>query len=315
LAYGQSRCGKTHSLLGDITFPDEQAVLENKGVQLLAIEQLFSVTNQRSDRYKDVFSLSIVEVYNERVSDLLSGTASGDQFGEIVMAENVRRKKSGVEEDSSNKATKLEIRCDVHGETVVQGLLSVKVDSFEHVCAIWKECLSLRRIRLLEQAIDPVPYEAASHIIATLKVKSVNIATGLGSTGKAQFVDLAGADLVQGQPSIDNKATPSLQELTSDVTGDKLLRYKFEHRSIEKFGEVLLARSQYARSVPYRNATLTHLLSDSLEHDTKVVLLACISSDVEDAQETASALRLASRARRVWTGKATKHALETTSLT
>lgn len=73
------------------------------------------------------------------------------------------------------------------------------------------------------------------------------------------------------------------------------------------FSEVITARSQFQRKVPYRNATITHLLSDSLEADTKVVLVACVSSDLQDLQETACALKFAQTVRKVIVGKATKH--------
>jgi hypothetical protein len=311
MAYGQSGCGKTHALLGDIGVTDDSVSIQSKGIQLMALEQLFSVADNRKDRYNDTFSLSVLEVCNERISDLLAGTSKADQCGGVINIESsVRKKKNATDDDLSSKHTKLEIRTDIHGETVVQGLLSMQISNFEDVCCVWKECLENRRARLVEQGNNPTQYDSECHVIATLKVRSKNVATGLESVGKIQFVDLAGANLVPGQASVESKAAPSLQELTSSVSGDNNSCWKFENRSIQKFAEVIAARSQYARSVPYRNSTLTHLISDSLEHDAKVVLLACISADVKDAQETASALRLASRARRVWIGKATKHSIE-----
>ena len=257
--------------------------------------------------------MSIVEVYNERITDLLVLTKKGEAAGEVIIADASARKKRGsVDDDVSVKTNKLEIRTDSHGEVVVQGSLSVQVYRFEDVCEVWKDVLSKRRQRLLEQGFNPDEYERSAHIIATLKVQSLNIATGMGSIGKVQFVDLAKAGLVPAPvaTTIDTKADPALQELTRSVTGDKDLHWKFESRWASIFGEVVVARSQYSRAVPYRSSTLTHLLSDSLEHDTKVVMLACVSSDADDAQETATTLRLASRARRVWLGKATKHTLE-----
>jgi len=203
---------------------------------------------------------------------------------------------------SSGKPSKLEIRTDIHGETIVQGLVSVEVNSFEEVCRIWEECLSTRARRLEEQGMDPKMFDASSHIISTLKVTSANIATGIGTVGKIQFVDLASADLVRRRSA----STASTHDAESVGTQSE---WRFANRSLETLSECVEARIQYNRSVPYRNSTLTHLLRDSLESDTKVLVIACCSDDVRDVQQTASILKFASRMRRVTIGKATKHVL------
>lgn len=156
---------------------------------------------------------------------------------------------------------------------------------------------------MAEQDVDIAQYEASCNVIATLRVTSANITTGHGSIGKLQFVDLAGADLVP-RGSTDSAPDNLLTVGPNSET-------KFAHRSLETLNEVVTARAQYVRTVPYRNSTLTHLLRDSLEADTKVLLIACISSDVKDLQETAATLRFASKMRHVTIGKATKHTLST----
>ena len=101
----------------------------------------------------------------------------------------------GTSTHDSNKPNKLEIRANQDGETIVEGLVSVPISSFEDVCEVWKQALSLRADRLRELDVDQQEYDAASHVMATIKVVSTNIATGVGTMGKIQFVDLAGADL------------------------------------------------------------------------------------------------------------------------
>jgi kinesin family protein C2/C3 len=169
------------------------------------------VAEHRSDRFKDTFSLTIVEVHNERLRDLMAGTPTAEARGRIVTTESKsssRRKnqKSGDDDASSGKLTKLEIRTDLHGDTAVHGVLSVDVESFDEACKIWDECLEGRETRLAEQGLDAAEYEASSHVIATIKIMSANIATGQGSVGRIQFVDLAGADLV---PRRGSKQGPS----------------------------------------------------------------------------------------------------------
>jgi hypothetical protein len=305
LAFGQTATGKTHTILGDIVAEEQGHInVRDHGIQLRTMEQIFAIADQRSDRYKDAFTLTIVEVFNERLLDLVAGTRFEEQGGVIHATDDKKAKKTKDDDASSGKQTKLEIRTDLHGETVVQGLIAVEVSSFEEVCEIWNECIRHRRQRLVEQGLDPIPYEAASHTIATLKAVSSNIATGIGSIGKIQFVDLGGADLLPR--TFDSAAPKPQQSVFASVTGDKS-EWKFANRSLETLNEVVVARSEFTRSVPYRNSTLTHLLMDSLEHDTKVIVFACVSSDPKDAQETAVTLRFASRLSKVTIGKATKH--------
>jgi len=309
MAFGQEGCGKTKSVIGDLREENGQVAIENHGIHLQSLRQLFDIAEHRSERFKDTFALSIVEVYNERLSDLLVGTSGGESKGSIIVADSSSRKKKDkqTEDDaSSGKGSKLEIRSDLHGDTVVHGSLSVDVESFDEVVTTWSECLANRRKRLEEQGTDVEAYESSSHIIATLKVTSANIATGHGVVGKLQFVDMASAEVSRRRNSESN-TEPKSSELSSSMIGSG--EWRFKNRSLETLCDVVAARAQYVRNVPYRNSTLTHVLRDSLEGDTKVIFLACVSSDPTDIQESTATLKLASRMKQVTLGKATKHAL------
>jgi hypothetical protein len=314
MTYGQTGAGKTNTLLGDVGYSADlecATLIKNHGIQLQAMQELFSISESRKDRFKDTFSLSILEVFNERLTDMVASTNAGETRGEIIMADKPsghkgrRNHQQQVGDDaSSGKQLKLEIRSDLHGETVVQGLTRVEVESFQDAYGILCASLQNRRRRLVEMDVDIPHYEAASHVIATLKVVSTNIATGLGCVGKIQFVDLAGSDLT-ARGAGASKSSPTKDVMAMQNNGE----WKFANRSIETLGEVVAARLDFHRSIPYRNSTLTHLLSDSLDHDTKVLLIACVSSDPEDSHQTESTLRFASRLRRVNIGTATKHTL------
>jgi kinesin family member C2/C3 len=303
MAYGPSRCGKTCTLLGDVTISQERIQIQNHGIQLKAIMQLFTIAHHRSERYKDVFSLTIIEVHNDRIRDLVAATQTGESRGHVMVAETKstasRRQKLQDDDASSGRPSKLEIRTDIHGDTVVQGLVAVEVKSFEEVERIWEECIAVKARRIDEQGLDHRQYDASSHVIATLRVKSTNITTGVGTIGKIQFVDMAAADLIPRRASQDNEVNLLMNPSN----------WRFANRSIETFSECMDARMQFERSVPYRNSTITHLLRDSLEGDTKVLVIACVSCDPKDINETVATLKFASRMRRVTIGKATKHLL------
>ena len=334
MAHGQRGTGKTYSMLGDVTYSSDKAGqnvsvdIQDFGIHLKAAKQLFSIAEHRSERYQDVFTLEIVEVYNERLIDLLAGTDFGETRGQIILEDSKsasRRSKRGMSDDGSSlihhsnshsvsskqgsTMTKLEIRTNLNGDTVVQGLLSVEVHSFDDVYRLWQECLSKRATRLAEHGIDLGDYEASSHVIATLSVASMNVATGMGSCGKIKFVDLAGADLVQRRGGTADPIKCPTPDSSVEKGSTSNNDWKYSNRSLATLNDVVNCRSQYMRSVPYRNSTLTHLLRDNLEADTKVLLLLCISAHPKDLQETACALRFASGMRRVTIGKATKHSI------
>jgi kinesin family member C2/C3 len=316
LAYGPADCGKTRTLLGDMDLSTpEKMTIQNYGIHLQAMDELFSIAQYRRERYKDTFTLTIIEVHNDRIRDLVAATETGGSRGHVMVAETkngglVKRSKGlGDDDASSGLPSKLEIRTDIHGDTVVQGLVAVEVQSMEDVMRLWEECLAVKARRLEEQGLDAKQYDAANHVMATLRVKSCNIATGVGTIGKIQFVDLAAADIVPRSVS----PIPSGGETEEPAAAFSSLAHqtdwRFVNRSLETFSECIEARMQYDRSVPYRNSTLTHLLRDSFEADTKVLLLACVSSEPEHMMETAAVLKFASRIRRVIIGKATKHIL------
>jgi kinesin family protein C2/C3 len=297
LAFGQHGSGKTYSILGDRNL-DETGLpsLQSHGVQLQALQQLFTIAGHRKGRYKDSFSVTMVEVHNEKLFDLVAGVSAAETDGEVVICETRRASRKGIDETDWRKG-KLEIRTNIDGNTVVQGLVSIRINSFEDVCQIWQESIANRLQRLQMQGSDLRSYERNSNVITTIHIQSTNIATGVGTEGRLQFVDMAASNILPNP-------TMTSSEYRGRVDGDVA---KFSNKSIDAFNDVVDARCQFDRSVPYRNSTLTHLLRDSLEADAKVLLLCCVSSDEADMDNTLSALRFASRMQSVSIGKATKH--------
>ena len=321
LAFGQQGAGKTHSLIGGggprvsedggdaHSLESGGGQRHHHGVQMQAIQQLFTIAGHRADRYRDALSMTIVEVHNEKLVDLVAGTTAGDERGEPIVCETrdgrgrERNSKRGGNESSSaagDAKGRLEIRTNIDGNTVVQGLNSVPIESFEDACEIWREAVSRRADRVRRQGEDVARYESRSSVITTVSITSVNVATGVGTEGRLQFVDMASSDL----SSTPSGSAASASDLAPEDENDNV---KFASRSISALNDVVNARCQFDRSVPYRNSTLTHLLRDSLEADTKVLLLCCVSPDEADAKHTVGALKFASRMQKVSIGKATKH--------
>lgn len=72
------------------------------------------------------------------------------------------------------------------------------------------------------------------------------------------------------------------------------------NKSLSALGNCISALTESSRShIPYRDSPLTRLLQDSLGGNTRTVVLATVSPSVHSADETASTLKFADRARRV----------------
>ena len=68
-AYGATGSGKTYTMTGDA---------EQPGIMPRAISDLFAASTSEKDDYKWRFSLTYVEIYNERVKDLLNPMSGCD---------------------------------------------------------------------------------------------------------------------------------------------------------------------------------------------------------------------------------------------
>lgn len=115
LAFGQHGSGKTHTLLGDLTLDSNGLPsVDSHGVQLQALKQLFNIAELRTDRYKDAVSMTILEVHNEKLIDLLAGTPSAEEDGQVIICETRRdKRKKNPELNSDWHKGKLEIRTNI----------------------------------------------------------------------------------------------------------------------------------------------------------------------------------------------------------
>lgn len=316
MSYGQANAGKTHTMLGDVAVDqkDHTVSIQNEGIHLRAMQQLFSLLEHRKDRFLETVTMNLVEVHDEKLTDLLAGTEFAEKNGRVEVRKSTRRSEdqNTPGRKTSELPCKLEIKTNRDGETVVRGVLSVDITSYDDVLRVWKESLSRRSSRLTDQKVEDLrAYERESHIVATLRVNSKNLSTGSTASGRMQFVDFASSDITSKRPLGSSGGVSSFlsKKLMSSGSfpGQLLDDWKFTNKSLNTVREVVLARGQYQRSVPYRNSTITHILSDSLEADTKVVFIACISSDEQDIPNTACTLKLADEMRKVVVGKATRH--------
>lgn len=153
-AYGQTGSGKTHTMAGPAS---------DRGVNTRALEELFSKSRARQEEFHDSVMLSILEVYNEDIRDLLVD--------------------GGFD--------KLEIRQGEHGN-YVPGLTECRVASIEDVFQLFSQAERNRATA----STNMNEHSSRSHMMLTINVVSENRRTGAVSRGKLNLVDLAGSERI-----------------------------------------------------------------------------------------------------------------------
>jgi len=152
LAYGQTGSGKTYTMEGNIG---------NEGVTFKALQEVFSMAKERIKSHQYEFSMTIIEVYNEKVHNLLD-----------------------------KRAEPLELMENAKGKLKVVGLVSRKIGSS-------KEAIRLFEIGKKNRSIGVTnvnEYSSRSHSILTLYIKGINTELKQKIKARLDFVDLAGSE-------------------------------------------------------------------------------------------------------------------------
>jgi kinesin family protein C2/C3 len=128
-----------------------------------------------------------------------------------------------------------------------------------------------------------------SHSLILIRVEGVNKFTKAKSTGKLTLVDLAGSE----------------RQKKSEASGQRLTEAAAINKSLSALGNVIAALQAGQSHVPFRNSKLTHLLSDSLGGNAKVLMFLALSPSADNSEETLNSLQFGSRVRNVTLGTAT----------
>jgi len=279
LAYGQTGSGKTHTLLGDIPAGKFNGELpEGAGVLPRTVTALFE---QKANSSSNVaVYLSILEVYNEAVRDLL------------------------VDPDPSKGPPKVDLRVTSAGGVTVPNAMELEVPD----AATTLEILAIAQENRATAATDVNTHSSRSHLVVTLRLQTTtpDEESGVAVTtqSKLQVVDLAGCERVKA----------------SHVAGAQLVEATAINKSLSALGDVvgaLVGKATTAASqglntpsstpapansfIPYRNSKLTLLLQDALQPHgkAKVVLFVTAAVELNHWNESLAALTFASRCRAV----------------
>ncbi|XP_043340195.1 kinesin-like protein KIFC2 isoform X9 [Cervus canadensis] len=253
--YGQTGTGKTYSMEGPP---------EDPGIAPRALQSLF---REMGTGGQHRVTLSMVEIYNEAVRDLLA----------------------------PGPPQRLAVRQGPAGQGGVQvaGLTHWDVPSLESL----HQMLSLGRSNRATAATAMNQRSSRSHALVTLTLRTASPSRGPGTAGTLHLVDLAGSERAWKAG-----AAGTSQE---DRDGAQRLREaRTINRSLLALGGVMAALRARRPHVPFRDSQLTRLLQPALGPGATAVLLLQISTRPEDLGETVCSLKFAERVSRVELGPA-----------
>ncbi|GJQ13818.1 hypothetical protein GpartN1_g5609.t1 [Galdieria partita] len=266
-AYGQTGSGKTYTMNGDEA---------NRGVNYRAIEELIKIRNERAEEIQYEIEMSLVEIYNEQLHDLIAGS---DESSQSIHS-------SSSKGSNTWNSQKLEIKLGPQGP-YIPDLTWIPVISVEQIWQVMEQASNYRS----QGKTTMNDRSSRSHLVISLRIQGRNLINETKMTGKLHLVDLAGSERIS----------------RSEATGDRLKEAQHINKSLSCLGDVFMNLLSKNSHIPYRNSKLTFLLQDSLGGDSKTLMFVNVSPEEPDLQESISSLSFASRVNRIQLGPATKH--------
>ncbi|XP_074037348.1 kinesin-like protein 98A isoform X2 [Leptinotarsa decemlineata] len=253
-AYGQTGSGKTFTMMGSP---------ENPGLIPRICKALFekmSVNSKRGTTHR--VQVSYLEIYQERVADLLRGRDNGS----------------------------LKVREHPKKGPYVQGLTTVLVTNYGHI----QECMERGNSHRTTAATNMNDVSSRSHAIFTITFVQAGYSEGVPreTVSKIHLVDLAGSERADSTGAVGQRLKEGAHINKSLVTLGSV---------ISALAELTVDQASRRKSVfiPYRDSVLTWLLKDSLGGNSKTIMLAAISPADCNYGETISTLRYANRAKNI----------------
>ncbi|MCO5594941.1 hypothetical protein L7F22_048976 [Adiantum nelumboides] len=159
-AYGQTGTGKTFTMEGSEA---------NRGVNYRTLEKLFQLASERKGQCRYQILVSVLEVYNDEIRDLLTSSSSLGHNGK-----------------------KLEIKQVADGMHHVLGAVEAPVHSIDEA---WKILQTGSRARVVGST-NANKHSSRSHCLLRIMVKGENFLTGECSKSKLWLIDLAGSERI-----------------------------------------------------------------------------------------------------------------------
>lgn len=277
---------------------------EERGIIPRSVEELLrNARTMQSQGWEVELSVSIVEIYNEDIRDLLAKPTPNTAFN----ANNNSNKE---------KSEKIKIGRQ-NGRVVVSGLTTVPiyVGASESSYQSYDDSTAMQQFyEVFNQSMEARStastgmneLSSRSHLIVMIDVTATLTTVTQGTstmtlTGGLRLCDLAGSERLD--------RTNTLHDAT------RLRETVNINKSLSCLADVFLALQNKASHVPYRNSKLTMLLQDCLSGDGKALMFVNVSPTLASSPETLCSLRFAAQVNSVELGKAQKHVQTTTVIT
>ncbi|XP_065832397.1 kinesin-like protein KIF16B [Oscarella lobularis] len=266
-AYGQTGAGKTFSMMGNGR-GDERGLIPR------ICEQLFERVTQSQIEMSCKAQVSYLEIYNERVKDLMLPPSANKS-------------------DTVAAPYTLKVREHPDNGPYVENLSRHVVEKLSDVEALME--IGNRRRTTAATLMNDV--SSRSHAVFTISFTQALFEEGVPreTTSKINLVDLAGSERAEASGATGNRLREG-SNINKSLTTLGLVISALAHQSLSFHKPNTEAKPIF---VPYRDSVLTWLLKDSLGGNSKTIMLAAISPADICYNETLTTLRYANRAKNI----------------
>ncbi|KAK9723131.1 CAP-Gly domain [Popillia japonica] len=254
-AYGQTGSGKSYTMMG---------TQESNGIIPRLCDSLFDlIAKQQSSELSYKVEVSYMEIYNEKVHDLL---------------------------DPKTNKQSLKVREHNVLGPYVDGLSHLAVTSFQDIEILMAEGNKSRTVASTNMNSE----SSRSHAVFTVILTQTLTDSKTGVSGEKQsrlsLVDLAGSERAVKTGAVGERLKEG-SNINKSLTTLGIV--------ISKLADQSSGAKNKDKFVPYRDSVLTWLLKDNLGGNSKTVMVATISPAADNYEETLSTLRYADRAKRI----------------
>ena len=272
-----------------------QGNADQPGVNTRALSELFRLKSEREASGIETVNveLTMVEVYNDQVKDLLRPVPakSGNSHS--------NKDESGDGQQQKAALCDIRLRPESEGGGVHLPTATVlRVQSETEVTAAMARGQASRSVGKTKAN----EHSSRSHSVLMINVACHNAATHARTVGRLCLVDLAGSERI-AKTGATGETLKEAQNINKSLSalGNVIsaLRAKQDSGGNSSNGKDSKATSSH---VPYRDSKLTYLLQDSLGADNKTLVIVQVSPEQNDVQETVCSLTFGQRARNVELG-------------
>lgn len=234
----------------------------NKGIVPISCNEIFKrIDNTKSEIKQYEVSVSMLEIYNEKVQDLLIPISKRPHAG-------------------------LKIRESKTLGIYVEGLTKYPVETYEEIERKMDESYQNRTIGSTEMNAT----SSRAHTIVTIEFKQISV-EGKNKNEKTSVINLV--DLAGSERASSTGATGDRLKEGGNINKSLLILGNVINALADK------AMGKKGSLPPYRDSALTRILQNALGGNSKTVMICALSPALINFEETLSTLRYADRAKKI----------------